>query len=141
MKVPDYVATLKPYVAGKPIEELEREYGISSCVKLASNENPLGSSPKAVEAITGALQDLHRYPDSNTYHLSQRLAEKLEVGRDQIVIGNGSNEIIELMVSTFITEDDEASEPHLNASVSVLSASNGEIDIACDFIEIRVAGE
>lgn len=111
MKVPDYIAGLKPYVAGKPIEELEREYGISDSIKLASNENPLGPSPKAVETIMGALKDLHRYPDSNTYHLSQRLAEKLKVARDQIVIGNGSNEIIELLVTTLLRENDEVIMP------------------------------
>ncbi len=111
MKVPDYIAGLKPYVAGKPMEELEREYGISDSVKLASNENPIGPSPKAVDAIMAALKNLHRYPDGNTYHLSQRLAEKLKVASDQIVIGNGSNEIIELLAGTFVREGDEVIMP------------------------------
>ena len=77
MKVPDYVHRLKPYAPGKPIEELEREYGISGSIKLASNENPIGPSPKALEAIMGALKNLHRYPDGSNYYLTKRLAEKM----------------------------------------------------------------
>lgn len=111
MKVPEYVAGLKPYVSGKPIEELEREYGITGAVKLASNENPIGPSPKAVEAIMSALENLHRYPDAANHRLGTRLAEKLQVSMDQIVIGNGSNEIIELLVRTFLREGDEVIVP------------------------------
>ncbi len=111
MKVPDHIAKLKPYVAGKPIEELERELGISGSIKLASNENPMGPSPKAVEAIMGALKNLHRYPDGNGYRLRGRLAEKLRVSRNNIVLGNGSNEIIELLVRTFLQEGDEVVMP------------------------------
>jgi len=111
MKVPDYIARLKPYVPGKPIEELEREYGISDSIKLASNENALGPSPKAVEAIMGAVKDLHRYPDANNYRLKARLAEKLQVQTSQVVLGNGSNEIIELLVRTCLREGDEVIMP------------------------------
>jgi histidinol-phosphate aminotransferase len=107
MQVPDYIAKLKPYKPGKPIEELEREYGISGSIKLASNENPIGPSPKALEAIMRALKDLHRYPDGSNYNLRKRLAEKLKVSDHQIVFGNGSNEIIELLVRTFLLEGDE----------------------------------
>jgi len=107
MKVPEYITALKSYIPGKPIEELEREYGISGAVKLASNENPIGPSPKAVESIMGALKNLHRYPDATNHRLGMRLAEKLKVSVDQIVIGNGSNEIIELLVRTFLREGDE----------------------------------
>jgi histidinol-phosphate aminotransferase len=106
MKVPDYIARLKPYVAGKPMEELERELGITGSIKLASNENPMGPSPKAVEAIKGALTNLHRYPDGNGYLLRGRVAEKLGVSRNNIVLGNGSNEIIELLVRAFLREGD-----------------------------------
>ncbi len=108
MKVPEYIAKLKPYAPGKPIEELEREYGISGSIKLASNENPIGPSPKALEAIRGALKNLHRYPDGTNYYLTKRLAEKLKVPDNRIVLGNGSNEIIELLVRTFLREGDEA---------------------------------
>ncbi len=111
MKVPECIARLKPYVPGKPIEELEREYGISDSIKLASNENPIGPSPKALEAIMDALKNLHRYPDGNDYYLRKRLAEKLKVSFNQIVVGNGSNEIIELLVRTFLREGDEVIMP------------------------------
>jgi histidinol-phosphate aminotransferase len=111
MKVPDYIVELKPYTPGKPIEELEREYGISGSIKLASNENPIGPSPKALEAIMGALKDLHRYPDGTNYYLTKRLAEKLKVPVNRIVLGNGSNEIIELLVRTFLREGDEVVMP------------------------------
>ena len=111
MKTPDYIAELKPYTPGKPIEELEREYGISGSIKLASNENPIGPSPKALEGIMAALKDLHRYPDGSNYYLGKRLAEKLKVSVDQIVLGNGSNEIIELIVRAFLREGDEVIMP------------------------------
>jgi len=111
IEVPDYIARLKAYVAGKPIEELEREYGVSHSIKLASNENPLGPSPKAVAAIVDRVTDLHRYPDANSHLLRQRLAEKLHVQSPQIVLGNGSNEIIELLVRTFLQPGDEVIMP------------------------------
>jgi histidinol-phosphate aminotransferase len=107
MKVPEYIAQIRPYVPGKPIEELEREYGISDSIKMASNENPIGPSPKALEAIRDVLKNLHRYPDGNSYYLRERLSEKLNVSFNQIVVGNGSNEIIELLVRTFLREGDE----------------------------------
>lgn len=96
------VASLVPYPPGKPLEELERELGISGAVKLASNENPLGPSPKARAAVSAALPNLHRYPDGRGYYLKQALAEHLGVETAQIVLGNGSNEIIELCVRTFL---------------------------------------
>src|SRR5215467_12192693 len=106
--VPHWIRTLTPYPPGMPIEELEREYGVLGSIKLASNENPLGPSPKAVAAITAALGDLHRYPDGSAFYLKRRLAERLGVAEDEIVIGNGSNEIIELLVRTFLRPGDEA---------------------------------
>ena len=75
--VPAWIRTLTPYQPGKPIEELEREYGIHDSIKIASNENPLGPSPRAVAAITAALPNLHRYPDGDAFYLKRRLAEKL----------------------------------------------------------------
>jgi histidinol-phosphate aminotransferase len=111
MKVADHIARLKAYVPGKPIDELEREYGIAGSVKLASNENPIGPSPKAVEAIRDALQDLNRYPDGYGYRLRRRLADKLSVGAEEIVFGNGSNEIIELLTRTFLQKGDEVLMP------------------------------
>jgi len=100
--VPDWVLSLTPYQPGKPIEEVEREYGIRNSVKIASNENPLGPSPKAVEAITAALPQLNLYPDGDAFYLKQRLAEKFGLDRSRIIVGNGSNELIEMIVRTFL---------------------------------------
>jgi histidinol-phosphate aminotransferase len=91
-----------------PIEELERELGIQGSIKLASNENPLGPSPRAVAAIGAALVDLHRYPDGSAFYLKRRLAERLGVPADELLVGNGSNEIIELVVRAFLRPRDEA---------------------------------
>ena len=106
--VPDYIRGLAPYPPGMPIEELEREYGVYDSIKLASNENPLGPSPKAIAAIERALPNLHRYPDGNCFYLKRALAKKLGVSPGALIIGNGSNEIIELAVRTFMQPGDEA---------------------------------
>ncbi|KFA92294.1 histidinol-phosphate transaminase [Archangium violaceum] len=105
--VPPYIETLKPYVPGKPIEETEREYGLTGVIKLASNENPLGPSPKAIEAMRVASQKVHLYPDASSYSLVRRLAEHLGVKPEEVVLGCGSNEIIELLIRTFTTPEDE----------------------------------
>jgi histidinol-phosphate aminotransferase len=105
--VPPYIETLKPYVPGKPIEETEREYGLTGVIKLASNENPLGPSPKAIEAMRAASQKVHLYPDASSYALLRRLAEHLGVKPEEVVLGSGSNEIIELLIRTFTTPEDE----------------------------------
>ncbi len=105
--VSENIRSITPYTPGKPIEELERELGISGSIKLASNENPLGPSPKAVAAIKKALVGLNRYPDGSGYYLSQALAKKYGVDVSQIILGNGSNELIELVVRTFIQPGDE----------------------------------
>jgi len=97
------VSDLIPYPPGKPIEELERELGIKGSIKLASNENPLGPSPKAVRAIIDKVHNLHRYPDGSGYYLKTRLSRKLGLPIEQIILGNGSNELIELIVRTFLT--------------------------------------
>ncbi len=106
--VAPYIETLQPYVPGKPIEETEREYGIQGAIKLASNENPLGPSPLAMEAIESAAQKVHLYPDGSSYSLLQKLSGFLGVRPDEVFVGNGSNEIIELMIRTFTTPEDEA---------------------------------
>ena len=107
-RVKPWVAALEPYKPGKPIEELERELGITGVIKLASNENPLGPSPRAVEAVRRALADLHRYPDGASFALRAKLAEKLGVGRDQLVFGCGADEILELVAKAFLGPGDEA---------------------------------
>lgn len=111
ISVPDYIASLVPYSPGKPIEELEREYGLTGSIKLASNENPLGPSPKALAAIREALPRLHRYPDSSGYYLRKRLSEKFGLPFDGIVLSNGSNELIELAIHTFLLPQDEVVMP------------------------------
>ena len=98
---------LHPYQPGKPVEELQREYGISNIIKLASNENPLGPSPLALDAIKQAFDELARYPDGNGFLLKQALSNKLNVSLPQITLGNGSNDILELIARAFATSDNE----------------------------------
>lgn len=102
------VRHLVPYKPGKPIEELQRELGLERVIKLASNENPLGPSPKALQAIRAALPDLALYPDGSGFRLKSALAEKHALGPEQITLGNGSNEILELAARAFLTPDHEA---------------------------------
>ena len=101
------IQAVHPYLPGKPIGEVQRELGLKHVVKLASNENPLGPSPKAVKAVSRALRELHLYPDGGNFHLSQALARVLKVPQNYLVIGNGSNEIIELLARGFISSGDE----------------------------------
>lgn len=96
------VQTLSPYQAGKPIAELQRELGLENIVKLASNENPLGPSKKVIEAINKATADLTRYPDGYGFDLKLALAKKLSVDPDQVTLGNGSNDILELVARAYI---------------------------------------
>lgn len=99
---------LIPYVPGKPIEELERELGLADIVKLASNENPLGPGKKALAAIQSALPKLTLYPDGNGFNLKKALAAKFAVDANQITLGNGSNELLELVARAFLSPGLEA---------------------------------
>ena len=101
------VQQLIPYKAGKPIEELERELGLTQVIKLASNENPLGPGKKALTAIQAALPSLALYPDGSGFTLKHTLAEKYAVDVSQITLGNGSNEILELVARAFLTPEHE----------------------------------
>jgi histidinol-phosphate aminotransferase len=105
--VPPYVASLTPYIPGKPIEEVEREYGVSDVAKLASNENALGPSPRAVAAAREAMAKVNLYPDGAAFDLRQGLAAKLGVAPQELFVGNGSNELIELLVRTFVLDGEE----------------------------------
>ncbi|ACL72623.1 histidinol-phosphate transaminase [Thioalkalivibrio sulfidiphilus] len=96
------VQNLTPYQPGKPIEELERELGIRESIKLASNENPLGPSPKALEAVRAQLGGIALYPDGNGFALKRRLAEQFDVAPSRITLGNGSNEILELVARAYL---------------------------------------
>lgn len=100
------ILTITAYVAGKPIEEVRRQLGLKEVYKLASNENPLGVSPKAAAAIRKNVFLLNRYPDSNSYYLKKKLAAFLKVAANQIVLGNGSDELIDIIIKTFVAEDE-----------------------------------
>ena len=106
-RVKPHIRDLAPYEPGKPIEELERELGIRDSIKLASNENPLGPSPRAVAALRDAADEIHRYPDGASFALRARLARDLGVAEDQLVFGCGADEILELVAKTLIGPDDE----------------------------------
>jgi histidinol-phosphate aminotransferase len=104
-----FVCDLVAYEAGKPIDETARELGIdpSQIIKVASNENPLGASPLAKSAMRAALDEVHIYPDGGGYRLRGAIAESLALGRENVVLGNGSNEIIELLCHTFLNRESE----------------------------------
>ncbi len=101
------VQQLQPYQPGKPISELERELGISHSIKLASNENPLGPSEKVNDVINAALPELALYPDGNGFALKQALAAHLNVEMESITLGNGSEEILRMLVQAFVNQDNE----------------------------------
>ncbi|MFN3581969.1 MAG: histidinol-phosphate transaminase [Pseudomonas sp.] len=103
------VQKLSPYVPGKPVEELAREFGLRAAdiVKLASNENPLGPSPMAIKAIEAALPELTRYPDGNGFALKQALSARLGLNPAMITLGNGSNDILELVTRAFVSPEHE----------------------------------
>ncbi len=107
---PEHVRGIAPYIAGKPIEELARELGLdpATIVKLASNENPRGPGPKVRAAVAQAVAELPRYPDSNGFALKSALASRLSVSMEQIVLGNGSNDILELASLALLAKGDEA---------------------------------
>ena len=99
---------IRPYTPGKPIEEVKRELGIEDVIKMASNENPLGPAPKAVRAMEEAVRQVHFYPDGNCFSLKEAIAAHRGVEAGQIIVGNGSDEIIKLLAETFINEGDNA---------------------------------
>lgn len=125
------IRALKPYQPGKPISELEREYGVSNIIKLASNENPLGPSPAARAAITEALSDLALYPDGNGFELKQALAERHQVEPAAITLGNGSNDVLVLLAEAFLT-------PSLEAVYSEYAFAAYPIAVQCTGARARV---
>ncbi|MFO0754803.1 MAG: histidinol-phosphate transaminase [Thermodesulfovibrionales bacterium] len=141
-----YVAAISPYVPGKPLSELERELGITGSIKLASNENPLGPSPKALAALKKYLSgtgDLHRYPDGGGYYLKQALCAKFSsrgvaVSPDELLLGNGSNELLDLAVRTYLGPGDEAvmARPSFVVyamSVQAVGAAAVEVPLTADY--------
>jgi histidinol-phosphate aminotransferase len=121
------VLDIHPYQPGKPIEELERELGIPGAVRLASNENPFPPSAAVREALRTALAGLHRYPDGSGYYLRQALAKKHGLSPEAILLGNGSNELIELLARTFVRPGEEVVIPHPSFVVypSIVQAVGG----------------
>lgn len=105
--VNENICRLKPYVPGKPIEEVEREFGITDIVKLASNENPLGPSPKALDAMRKALDKVALYPDGSCFYLKQALARHWGVSEKELIVGNGSDELIHYIGVTFLSQEDQ----------------------------------
>ena len=102
------VQSLQPYLAGKPIEELERELGVSNTLKLASNENPIGPSPLVIAALNTSKEKIALYPDGNGFILKQKLSEMLKVSKQQITLGNGSNDVLDMIARAFLCEGREA---------------------------------
>jgi len=102
------IASLSPYVPGKPIEELQRELGLTRVIKLASNENSIGPSPKALAVLKEGAAMLHRYPDGGAFRLREALADRWKVTSDHIILGNGSDEILGMLARTFLAPGDEA---------------------------------
>ncbi len=106
-----HIKAIPPYLPGKPIEDLETERGITGAVKLASNENPLGPSSLAVEAVGKLLRGMHRYPDSNSTKLRRSLAARWSLSAEHVIVGNGSDEIIEMAMRVFVGAGDEVISP------------------------------
>lgn len=102
------LGSIQTYEPGKPVEELERELGIKGAIKMASNENPFGPSPKAVRAIAGSLKKVNRYPDSHSFYLREALAKKFRIAAERIVLGNGSDELIVMALRAFLGPSQEA---------------------------------
>jgi histidinol-phosphate aminotransferase len=103
-----HLERIEPYSPGKPVEELERELGIAEAIKLASNENPLGPSPKAVVAMRKAAAQVHRYPDTDAFALRARLARLHAIDPRELAFGHGSNELIDLLCRTFVGPGEHA---------------------------------
>ncbi|HXC62133.1 MAG TPA: histidinol-phosphate transaminase [Nitrospiria bacterium] len=115
---------LSPYIPGKPVEELERELGIKNAIKLASNENPLGPSKKAISILAkGFFKNLHRYPEGSGRLLREALAHKHKIAPDQVILGNGSDEIMDLAAKTFLEPGDEVLIGDLTFSIYQISVT------------------
>ncbi len=110
-KISESIATIKPYEPGKPLKEVEQEYNISNVIKLASNENPIGFSPKVYDAVSKHMKVMNRYPESTGPVLTGMLAQKFHVNPQNIVLGNGSDDIIALLAHGFLNPGDEALMP------------------------------
>ena len=117
--VPSYIENLDNYIPGKPIEEVQRNLGLDHIDKLASNENPIGPSPKALKGIEKSLKKLHRYPDASGYNLRNKLAKAFNIKMENVILGAGSEGIMSTIIRTFLMGNDE-----------LISASNSLSDFA-----------
>ena len=133
------IADIKPYIPGKPVQEVQRELGLEDVIKLASNENPLGPSPLALEAMKAALQEVHLYPDAECYELREAVAASLHISPDQLIFGNGGEEIITLIGKAFISEGDSCviSRDVYDAYESVVRIMGGKITYS-DLVDYRI---
>lgn len=137
--VPDYILSIAPYKPGKPADALERELGIKNSVKLASNENPLGPSPMAVAAVQDHLSTMNRYPDGSGFRLTVKLAEKYGVKPENVIIGNGSDDIISLLAQAFLGGGGEAVMPFpsfLMYDISVKSSGGKSVMVPLKGVSI-----
>ena len=133
------ILDIKPYIPGKPIQEVKRELSLHDVIKLASNENPLGPSPLAVKAIKGGVDQIHLYPDAESYELRNAVSELLGVGPDQLIFGNGGEEIITLIGKAFINEGERCIIPHpaFDAYETVVRIMGGVVCFS-DLTEYRI---
>ncbi len=133
---PPYIRAIAPYQPGKPIADLERELGISGIVKLASNENPLGCSPLAVAAMQQAIRTIALYPDGNGFELKEALSKRYAIEPERIVLGNGSNDLLELAARAFLTVGDRAAySDHAFAVYPLATQAVGATGISVPAIE------
>ena len=134
-----HLTNLTPYQAGKPLEELARELGLTDAIKLASNENPLGPSPRALAAIQESLGSLNRYPDSHAYYLKKDLARHLQVKPSQLLLGNGSDEVLDLLVRALVPPGGEVvSTDHTFLMYGLLTQAVGGVFRPVPLREMRV---
>jgi histidinol-phosphate aminotransferase len=134
-----HLTQLTPYQAGKPLEELARELGLTDAIKLASNENPLGPSPKALAAIQAELGNLHRYPDSHAYYLKEDLGRHLGISPQQLILGNGSDELLDLLVRALVPQGGEVvSTAHTFLMYGLLTQAVGGVFTAVPLKDMAV---
>ncbi|MEH0020108.1 MAG: histidinol-phosphate transaminase [Desulfobacter sp.] len=137
------IQAIKPYEAGKPLKEVEREYGLSNVVKLASNENPFGISPKVKAAVEAHLSGMNRYPEPVAHNLCRKLAHRFGVAFDNLVLGNGSDDIIALLAHGFMDPGDEAVMPlpsFLMYEISVRTAKGVPVMVPLNGVDTNLDG-
>ncbi len=130
------ILKIKPYVPGKPIAEVRRAFGLKRVIKLASNENPYGPSPRVLAAITRAAREVNRYPDGNCHELRQALARRMKIAPEQLVFGCGSDEVIVLALRAFVNPGDEV----VVAKPSFLVYSIASIAVGAKLVEVPLNG-